>query len=92
MRLLLTFLHTLFTGVPAFAADPVPRSPNGIEFPAGYRDWRVLSMAQRLDNRTLRVILGKDENLARECIACHTPVKNDNCVFRIPAPFCAASR
>ena len=25
---------------PAFAANKVPPAPNGIEFPAGYQDWR----------------------------------------------------
>jgi hypothetical protein len=33
---------------------------------------------------------GKDKNLAQECIACHTPVKDNNWVFTTPAPLPAA--
>ncbi len=36
----------------------VPPAPNGIEFPANYPDWRVISLSHRVDNHTLRVILG----------------------------------
>jgi len=42
------------------ADDSVPPSPNGIEFPQGYADWRVISISDRTDNKTLRVILGND--------------------------------
>jgi len=38
-------------------AAPAP-APNGIELPAGYRDWRMLGVSHRTDNSTLRVILG----------------------------------
>lgn len=38
----------------------VQSSPNGIEFPFGYEDWRLVSMSHRTDNNTLRVILGND--------------------------------
>ena len=41
----------------AEAADP---APNGITLPAGYKDWRVLSVHQRSDNGTLRAVLGND--------------------------------
>lgn len=41
-------------------AGDVPPSPNGIEFPAGYQDWRMISSSHRVDNHTLRVILGND--------------------------------
>jgi len=44
-----------------FAADP---SPNGIPMPAGYKDWRVLSVHHRGDNGTLRVVLGNDAAIA----------------------------
>jgi hypothetical protein len=147
------------------APTGVAPSPNGIEFPADYADWRVISISDRTDNKTMRVILGnkvaieaarsgqtnpwpdgailgkvvwkqapkeswpaalapdafvhaefmfkdseiwggngtgwgwarwkgvdqqpygKDENVARECIACHTPVKGHDWVFTIPALF-----
>ena len=35
-------------------------APNGIELPAGYKDWRVLSVSHRTDKPTLRAILGND--------------------------------
>jgi hypothetical protein len=35
-------------------------APNGIEFPVGYEDWRVIASSHREDNGTLRVILGND--------------------------------
>jgi hypothetical protein len=38
----------------------VPLAPNGIEFPSDYPNWRVISMSHRLDNHTVRVILGND--------------------------------
>jgi Cytochrome P460 len=41
----------------ALAAQP---APNGISLPENYRDWRVIASSQRLDNNTLRVILGND--------------------------------
>ena len=140
----------------------VQASPNGIRLPQGYRDWRVLSVSHRIDNHTLRAIVGnevaisaarsgqtnpwpdgailgklvwketaeqhwpkaiapgkfvhaefmlkdsgryrngtgwgwarwtgleqkpygEDANVARECIACHTPVKNRDWVFTTPA-------
>lgn len=41
----------------ALAADP---APNGITLPKGYKDWRVISVSERSDNKTLRAILGND--------------------------------
>ena len=47
------------------AADPeVSPAPNGIAFPAGYQDWRVIAVSHRTDNNTLRVILGNDQAVA----------------------------
>jgi len=42
------------------AGERVEPAPNGIELPAGYQDWRVISSSHREDNKTLRVILGND--------------------------------
>ena len=42
----------------AHAADPVAPAPNGLILPEGYRDWPVMSSTHRLDNQTLRVIVG----------------------------------
>jgi len=45
----------------AQAAPPaVPPAPNGIAFPADYPNWRVISMSHRVDNHTVRAILGND--------------------------------
>jgi hypothetical protein len=35
-------------------------APNGIAIPAGYQDWKAISSTDRVDNQTLRVILGND--------------------------------
>jgi hypothetical protein len=40
-------------------ARPAP-APNGIAFPHGYKDWRVISVSDRTDNHTMRVIVGND--------------------------------
>ena len=40
--------------------DQVAPAPNGIEFPADYRDWRVISLSHRTDNDSMRAILGND--------------------------------
>ncbi len=38
---------------------PRPQAaPNGIEFPADYKTWRTISSTDRVDNETMRVILG----------------------------------
>lgn len=35
-----------------------PPAPNGIELPADFADWRLISVSARSDNGTLRAILG----------------------------------
>ena len=47
--------------LPAAAAEVPPDSPNGIAFPQGYQDWRVIGVSHRHDNNTLRIILGNDQ-------------------------------
>ena len=32
----------------------------GIDIPAGYKDWRVISASHRIDNKSIRIILGND--------------------------------
>ena len=49
---------------PLAAESTVPAAPNGIEMPAGYKDWRVIGVSHRTDNNTLRVILGNDQAIA----------------------------
>jgi len=55
--LLVTLLPVL---VPAARAAEVAPAPNGITLPADYRDWRVIAVSHRDDNKTLRVIVGND--------------------------------
>ncbi len=43
-----------------FAAEVVKPAPNGINLPAGYKDWKVISISHRTDNKTMRTILGND--------------------------------
>jgi len=56
----LSIFIVFFTGFTTVMAGEVEPAPNGIEFPADYRDWRVISTSNRIDNKTLRVILGND--------------------------------
>ena len=49
------------TWATAHAIEP---APNGIAFPEGYQDWRVISVSHRTDNHTMRVILGNDIAIA----------------------------
>ena len=51
-------------GPTAANASPPGAAPNGIEFPADYADWRVISISDRTDNKTLRAILGNDVAIA----------------------------
>jgi len=46
------------------AQDAVSPAPNGISFPSDYKDWRLISSSHRVDNNTLRVILGNDKAIA----------------------------
>lgn len=51
----------LFAVTTTSEENKVPRAPNGIEMPEGYKDWRLISSSHREDNNTLRVILGNDD-------------------------------
>ncbi len=46
----------LSAGSGIHAQNAVPPAANGIEIPADYRDWRLISSSHRHDNQTLRVI------------------------------------
>lgn len=37
-----------------------PPSPNGINRPEGYSDWKPIAVSQRTDNSSLRIILGNE--------------------------------
>lgn len=51
------YVQALATGALVAKVQP---APNGIEFPAGYRNWKVISSTDREDNHTLRQVLGND--------------------------------
>ena len=38
----------------------IDNAPNGIKLPSQYKDWRIISQSHRVDNNTLRTILGND--------------------------------
>lgn len=42
------------------ADSAVLPSPNGIELPKDYKDWRVISASHRIDVNSMRVIVGND--------------------------------
>ncbi len=62
MRRFTYLFAVLALAVSTVQAGPpsVPPAPNGIEFPVDYPDWRVISTSHRIDNKTMRVILGND--------------------------------
>ena len=45
-------------------AGEVKPAPNGIELPENYKDWKVISQSHRIDNNTLRIIIGNDTAIA----------------------------
>ena len=54
----------LLLSTASIADNSVPPAPNGIELPAGYKDWPVIATSHRDDNKTLRIILGNDTAIA----------------------------
>jgi len=50
----------LVAGGACAAGIPAPASPNGIQLPADYKNWKVIGTSHREDNQTLRVIVGND--------------------------------
>jgi len=45
---------------PAERAPAIAPAPNGIAFPVGYKDWRLIAVSHRTDNHSLRAIVGND--------------------------------
>jgi len=62
MKKILSVAFCCLVGVAGIvmAAGMLRPSPNGIEMPADYKDWRIISSSHREDNKTLRVIVGND--------------------------------
>ena len=47
--------------IAAMAPSPkVQPAPNGIEFPSDYKNWTAISSSDRLDNNTMREVLGNE--------------------------------
>jgi hypothetical protein len=42
------------------AGSAVAPTPNGVAYPAGWENWRVVAISHRTDNNSLRAILGND--------------------------------
>lgn len=60
--ILFTILLSLLYGV-SFADDKKTNvKPNleGLELPENYKDWRVISASHRIDNKSMRIVLGND--------------------------------
>lgn len=61
MKRTLLLSLALFAAFNATAADTkVAPSPNGITIPEGYKNWRLIAPAHRIDNKTIRAIIGND--------------------------------
>lgn len=56
---LVTIIGVSLMSVNSFSADVKP-APNGIELPENYKDWKVISQSHRIDNNSLRIIIGND--------------------------------
>lgn len=59
-KYMLNILIICLVWIQGAVAEDVPPAPNGIEFPADYPDWRLISLSHRVDNHTMRAILGND--------------------------------
>ena len=44
-----------------YAAEQPPESSHGIAYPVGWQSWGTIAVSHRIDNNTLRVILGNDD-------------------------------
>lgn len=61
MKLISTLsLGVLFAAGNLLAAEKPASSPNGIELPAYYKNWRVIGVSHRQDKESLRVIVGNE--------------------------------
>ena len=64
MRTLLIILGAAAVGfglTAVWAANSaVAPAPNGIAYPGGWENWRVVAISHRTDNKSLRAILGND--------------------------------
>lgn len=65
MRLATIIATAVLLGAGAALAGETPLpAPNGIPFPEGYQNWRLIGSSHRTDNNSLRIILGNDVAIA----------------------------
>ncbi len=54
------FIFLMISSYQPLFAGSIKPAPNGITLPDNYKDWRVISQSHRIDNKTVRIILGND--------------------------------
>lgn len=59
-QLIYLTILTVFFAQPILAGNTIKPAPNGITLPEAYKDWKVISQSHRIDNNSLRIILGND--------------------------------
>lgn len=59
LMICLALAATLLTSTVS-ANSSVKAAPNGLKLPHAYKDWKVISQSHRIDNKTVRIILGND--------------------------------
>ena len=50
----------LLSGNSVFAEINTPAPSHGIDYPTGWQNWATIAVSHRIDNKTMRVILGND--------------------------------
>ena len=62
MKMPITMLAVLFFTVmtEGYAADKTPASSHGVPYLEGWQNWATIAVSHRIDNNTLRVILGNN--------------------------------
>ena len=62
MKVKIWFCAALFFTATAgsAAAEDIPAPSNGIAYPTGWQNWAAIAVTHRVDNNTLRLILGND--------------------------------
>lgn len=58
--IILTLPIYVFFATATGAETKAPPAPNGITLPEGYKNWRLIAPSHRIDNNTLRAVLGND--------------------------------
>jgi len=56
----LLVLSSLVWATQVNAIDQTPAPSHGIKYPTGWQDWSTIAVSHRVDNKTLRLILGND--------------------------------